>query len=78
MSNPMVMEKDEAYLERVDSGDSMHRNIQGLDSTELHGYWKTPRFIGSLLAIVLMGNSLFCGYAMPVRHRHRPMVEHDL
>ena len=29
-------------------------------------YWLSFRFLGSLLAIVLLGNSLFVGYSMPV------------
>lgn len=31
------------------------------------GYWYSPRFIGSTVAIVLLANNLFIGYAMPVR-----------
>jgi hypothetical protein len=30
------------------------------------GYWSSYRFIGSLLAIVLLANGLFIGYVMPV------------
>jgi MFS family permease len=64
----MVTEKDNAHLERVesDSEDSLHRHNLGQDSHELAGYWKGYRFLGSLLAITLMANSLFIGYAMPV------------
>lgn len=62
----MATEKDAAHLERVVSEDSMERNNQGKDAEELQGYWKSYRFIGSLLAIAFMGNSLFVGYAMPV------------
>uniref|UniRef100_A0A8H7K351 Major facilitator superfamily (MFS) profile domain-containing protein n=1 Tax=Bionectria ochroleuca TaxID=29856 RepID=A0A8H7K351_BIOOC len=29
------------------------------------GYWYSPRFIGSTVAIVLLANNLFIGYAMP-------------
>lgn len=29
-------------------------------------YWKSFRFLGSMLAIMLMANSLFIGYSMPV------------
>jgi len=62
----MVAEKDTLHMERVDSEDSIHRNVVGQDAAELHGYWKSTRLLGSLLAIVLMANSLFVGYAMPV------------
>jgi hypothetical protein len=30
------------------------------------GYWRSYRFLGSLLAIVLLANGLFIGYVMPV------------
>ena len=30
------------------------------------GYWYSWRFIGSVTAIVLLGNNLFIGYLMPV------------
>lgn len=30
------------------------------------GYWFSYQFIGSAVAIVLLANSLFIGYAMPV------------
>jgi hypothetical protein len=30
------------------------------------GYWKSYRFLGSLIAIVLLANGLFIGYVMPV------------
>lgn len=63
----MAAEKNSVHMERVDSEDSIHRNIVGQDATELSGYWKSYRFLGSLLAICLMANSLFVGYAMPVR-----------
>jgi len=62
----MPYEKGINHVEKVDSQDEMHRNIVGHDAEELEGYWTSWRLIGSLLAIVLMGNSLFVGYAMPV------------
>lgn len=30
------------------------------------GYWRSFRFLGTLAAIVLMANTLFIGYSMPV------------
>jgi hypothetical protein len=30
------------------------------------GYWRSPRFIGSIVAIVLLANSLFIALVMPV------------
>ena len=63
----MVREKDVDHLEEVDSQDSgEHRNVVGHDAEELKGYWASWRLVDSMLAIALMGNSLFVGYAMPV------------
>ena len=67
MDAAMVHEKDINHLEEVDSHESgEHRNVLGHDADELKGYWASWRLVGSLLAIALMGNSLFVGYAMPV------------
>jgi hypothetical protein len=63
----MIHEKDAIHLEKVDSQDSEeHRNVVGRNAEDLKGYWASWRLVGSMLAIALMGNSLFVGYAMPV------------
>lgn len=54
------------HLEKVDSNDSLHRNDVGEDATQLQSYWGSPRLIGSLLASILLANSVFIGYGMPV------------
>jgi MFS family permease len=54
------------HLERVASKDPLQRNELGRDAGELQGYWKSPRLIGSLAAGVLLANSIYIGYAMPV------------
>jgi hypothetical protein len=42
--------------------------VTGQNSEEIPpGYWRSPRFIGSCLAIIFQANSLFFGYAVPVR-----------
>ena len=68
--NEMTMVEEKvavaAHSEHEESEDSMHRINHGQDAQELQGYWKTYRFLGSLIAIALMANSLFIGYAMPV------------
>lgn len=38
----------------------------GVDTDQIQpGYWRSPRFIGSCIAIIFQGNSLFFGYAVP-------------
>ena len=60
-------EKEINHLEPTDTRyDVEHRNVVGQDAAELEGYWTSWRYLGSLLAIALMTNSLFIGYAMPV------------
>lgn len=54
-----------AHLEKVNSKDSQHRNELGEDATQLEGYWSSPRLIGSLLATILLANSIYIGYGMP-------------
>ena len=65
-ADTMAHEKGITHMEKVDSQDEMHRNVVGHDAEELQGYWTSWPLMGSVLAIVLMGNSLFVGYAMPV------------
>lgn len=55
-----------SHLEKVDSKDSLHRNDVGEDASQLQSYWSSPRLIGSLLASVLLANSIFIGFGMPV------------
>ncbi len=46
--------------------DSVSPGSDGLEHQATVVYWKSFRFLGSLVAIMLMANSLFIGYAMPV------------
>ncbi|CAK7200619.1 hypothetical protein SEUCBS139899_003317 [Sporothrix eucalyptigena] len=50
---------DDAGLQHVPS---YSREGEELDP----GYWRSPRFLGSILAIALLANSLFVGYSMPI------------
>ncbi|KAF9887642.1 hypothetical protein FE257_009735 [Aspergillus nanangensis] len=60
-------EKDAVHMEDVGCAESVHHNNPvGHDAAGLTGYWKSYRLLGSLLAIVLLGNNLFIGYSMPV------------
>ncbi|KAF4470300.1 siderophore iron transporter [Fusarium albosuccineum] len=36
-----------------------------IDFTVPRGYWYSYRFVGSMLAIMLLANNLFIGYSMP-------------
>ena len=48
-------------------------NITGVDSDKIDkSYWFSPRFLGSCAAIVFVANSLFFGYAVPVRLSSSP------
>jgi hypothetical protein len=52
-------------IARIQTKIDLHQvgtNIEELDPK----YWLSPRFLGSLLAIIFVGNSLFFGYAVPV------------
>jgi hypothetical protein len=39
-------------------------------------YWKSPKFIGSCIAIILLANNLFLGYAIPVSYRQNLVMTH--
>jgi hypothetical protein len=63
----VIHEEGINHLEKADSqDDAHHRNELGTNAEQLDGYWSSWRLIGTLLAIVLMGESLFIGYSMPV------------
>lgn len=53
-------------VRKVNSQDSLHRNELGHDAADLKGYWASPRLIGSVAATLLLANSAFISYAMPV------------
>lgn len=71
----MASEKD-APLELTDSKSAVDQiEFRGEHSTAPPesgsddmpaGYWRSFRFIGSILAIILLANGLFIGYVMPV------------
>jgi hypothetical protein len=45
---------------------SIDPEITVAEETVPRSYWYSPGFLGSCLAIILLGNNLFIGYAMPV------------
>lgn len=53
------------HLEYVDEA-----KVQSGGDAVATGYWGSWRFIGTIIAIILLGNSLFIGYVMPVRRRN--------
>ncbi len=53
------------HLEKADSNDPQHRNLTGEDADDLHGYWASPRLVGSLFGAFLLANSLYIGVIIP-------------
>lgn len=51
-------------LEPIDNADrsAVGGHLEDLPS----GYYHSPRFIGSLIGVVLMANSLYLGFVLPV------------
>lgn len=47
-----------------------HPMVIGADTEDIDKrYWLSPKFLGSCVAIILLGNGLFFGYAVPVRYK---------
>ncbi|EON69199.1 hypothetical protein W97_08558 [Coniosporium apollinis CBS 100218] len=61
-------QQHDSHLEVVETTLSNDSDLidNGHSASELKGYWSSMGLIGSVAAIVLMANSLFVGYAMPV------------
>ena len=36
------------------------------------GYYRSPKFVGSILGVILMANSLYLGFVLPVRYPFAP------
>ncbi|ERT01322.1 hypothetical protein HMPREF1624_02566 [Sporothrix schenckii ATCC 58251] len=65
---------DKTETQRVEETEAAQTRGQGSAETDIDadegdvrppGYWTSFRFIGSVLAIVLLANNLFIGYSMP-------------
>jgi hypothetical protein len=53
-------------IETIKTEDNALKAV-GTNSEDIDkGYWKSPKFIGSCIAIILLANNLFWGYAVPV------------
>jgi hypothetical protein len=62
-------------LDPLDQPAAIHADLEDIDS----GYWRSYRFLGTVLAIILLANSLFIGYVMPVSTlRHHGGKNKDL
>lgn len=58
---------DHAVMEESRNLETSELQAVGTNSEEIDkGYWKSPKFIGSCIAIILLANNLFWGYAVPV------------
>jgi MFS family permease len=66
ISDPVGDKPEDFTLETVDSRDSQRRNNVGEDADLLQNYWTSPRLVGSVISVILLANSLYIGYAMPV------------
>ena len=55
-------------LQKVESKDSLHRKNFFNDTEHLResAYWRSPRLIGSLIAALLLANSVFIAFGMPI------------
>lgn len=66
----MAEEKDLALhhglAEQAETLDVTSAGDQSPPDDDDPGYWFSLRFIGTLLGIMFLANSLFIGYAMPV------------
>lgn len=63
----MAEHEEQQELEKVGTASTANDELDySHDVEELKGYWGSWRLIGAFAAIVLMANSLFIGYAMPV------------
>lgn len=58
----------EHALENIETKDSLHRKnfFNDTEHIQNHGYWRSPRFVGSLVAAFLLANSLFIAFGMPI------------
>ena len=75
MASSLTDEKGTVHTERADIDGAAQGTALGSDAGDLSGYWTSWRVVGSVLAIALMGNSLFVGYAMPVGQTHPKYFE---
>jgi len=50
------------HVESTDESPDVHTDADEVPS----GYWLSFKFLGTVLAIILLANSLFIGYVMPV------------
>ena len=68
MDGNMDEKMSQAEVEqREDQQSTTTRTPPDQDETAVpKGYWYSYRFIGSVVAIVLLANNLFIGYSMPV------------
>jgi hypothetical protein len=75
MKHAVQSDFEKNSIEHVDTLDqpaaAVHTDLDEIDS----GYWRSYKFLGTVLAIILLANSLFIGYVMPVSTiRH---IEHE-
>ena len=54
-------------MERVDTVDTVAESAIGGDYHDLpKGYYRSPQFLGSFIGVILLAQSLYLGYVLPV------------
>ncbi|KIW04526.1 uncharacterized protein PV09_04280 [Verruconis gallopava] len=67
MANNSDLKSQTEFHDHVVLSEEEAPNLVGTAAEEIQkGYWKSPKFLGSCLAIILLANNLFWGYAVPV------------
>jgi hypothetical protein len=63
-----MVEDMDKHHHATDGTNDLHAGVEAneYDSAVPPGYWYSYEFVGSMVGIALLGNSLFIGYAMPV------------
>jgi hypothetical protein len=64
-------EKKIIHFESIPQPSAVHTDTNDVPP----GYWRSYKFLGTVLAIILLANSLFIGYVMPVKTATRVSKE---
>jgi hypothetical protein len=62
---PVQEDYEKDSMDHIENSDQLPTVHTDTEQVPL-GYWRSYKFIGSVVAIILLANSLFIGYVMPV------------